>query len=81
MSAALSLMFVMLTGKKFTLDDVYPDTKVRDLKQRIQNREGIPPDMQRPIYMGKEITDNQTVAECGISENTSLHLILRLRGD
>jgi len=57
------------------------DTLIETIKQRIQDREGIPPDSQRLIFAGIQIDSDFTLHDCGISAHATLHLVLRLRGD
>ena len=68
-----------LTGKEVELDVEVTDTIVR-IKERMEEKEGIPPNQQRLIFGGKQMHDDKTAKDYNIEGGSVIHMVLALRG-
>ena len=67
------------TGKTITLGFKDEDM-IEDIKDQIRRKEGVPPDQQRLIYAGQQLHDGKTMLDYKIQKESTVHMVLKLRG-
>ena len=66
-----------LTGKTIVINDVKLSDTVESIKIKIQSKEGVPPDDQRLLFVGKQLEDHRKVWEYDMFKESTLHMVLR----
>jgi large subunit ribosomal protein L40e len=75
---SLNIFIKTLSGKTLSLD-LKGNDKISTIKAIIQQREGVPVDTQRILFEGKDLDNDRTIEECGVTKEAVLHLVLKKR--
>ena len=68
-----------LNGKTFTLA-VESSDKIENLKMKIHNEKGTPPNQQILICNGKRMEDGHTLSDYNVINQSTVHMVARIRG-
>lgn len=75
----MKIFIALVSGRSITME-VDPEDTVANVKAKIQEREGVPPEHQRLLHGGNQLDDDFTLDFYQIQNNATLHLVMRLRG-
>lgn len=67
------------TGTKYTIASLGAESTILDIKQTMEQHDGLPEAMITLVYAGKKLEDGKTLAECGITAGATVNYVLALR--
>ncbi|XP_055511251.1 polyubiquitin-like [Leucoraja erinacea] len=73
-------IFLLNEKGKTTTYDVLPTESVREFKKKVQRQEGVTPDQQRLTFESKQLEDGRLLSDYNIRSQSTIQLLLRLRG-
>jgi hypothetical protein len=75
----LQVFVKTFAGKTITVE-VEPDESIESLKNKVQSKEGVPPNQQRLLFGGKQLDSRKSISDYDIEDESTMHMVLRLRG-
>jgi len=76
---SLQVFVKTFAGKTITVE-VEPDESIESLKNKVQSKEGVPPNQQRLLFGGKQLDSRKSISDYDIEDESTMHMVLRLRG-
>ena len=74
------IIYIKTLGGRTVILDVEPTDTIRSVKEKVEDETGIPPNLQRMIYSGKQLEDDKTLVDYNIKREATIHHVKRLRG-